>query len=77
MIELRRRNVRTENAPFRAPLAGLVPLIAMAAIAWILSGLTAGDWKAMAVVFSVALVVYFGSLPSRRAASARAVESTA
>src|SRR5215471_4259373 len=77
VIELRRRNVRTENAPFRAPLAGLVPLIAMAAIAWILSGLTAGDWKAMAVVFSGALVVYFGSLPSRRAASARAVESTA
>jgi amino acid transporter len=77
VIELRRRNIRTENAPFRAPLAGLVPLLAMAAIAWILSGLTVSDWKAMAIVFGVALVVYFVSLPSRRAASARPVESTA
>jgi amino acid transporter len=77
VIELRRRNVRTERAPFRAPLTGLVPLLAVAAIAWILSGLSAREWKALLLVIGVALVVYFVSLPSRRSESARASESIA
>ena len=72
VIELRRRNVRTEHAPFRAPLAGLVPVLAFGVIAWILSSLSAGEWKAMAVVFGVAVAMYFVSLPSRRAATTRA-----
>jgi len=70
VIELRRRNVRTEQTPFRAPLAGLVPVLAFAVIAWILSSLTAGEWKAMAIVFGVGVLIFFVSLPSRRATTA-------
>jgi amino acid transporter len=76
VIELRRRNVRTEHAPFRAPLAGLVPVLAFGVIAWILSSLSVAEWKAMAIVFAVGVATYFVSLPSRRAGITR-MESTA
>jgi hypothetical protein len=54
-----------------------VPVLAFGVIAWILSGLTAGEWKALAVVFGIGLVMYLGSRPSRRAESARAAENPA
>jgi basic amino acid/polyamine antiporter, APA family len=77
VIELRRRNVHTDHAPFRAPLAGLIPVLAFGVIGWILSSLTAGEWKAVAIVFGVGLLLYFASHPSRRADSARAAENAA
>jgi amino acid transporter len=77
VIQLRRRNVQTEHAPFRAPLAGLVPVLAFGVIAWILSGLRAGEWKALAVVFGIGVLLYLGSRFSRRAGSAGAAENAA
>jgi basic amino acid/polyamine antiporter, APA family len=70
VLELRRRGIQTEHAPFRAPLGGVIPVLACGCIVWILSGLTADEWKAMAVVFGVAVVLYVASVPSRRAAAA-------
>jgi amino acid transporter len=72
VIELRRRGIQTEHTPFRAPFASLVPLLACGAIVWILSSLTAGEWKAMVVVFGVAVIIYIASAPSRRASAAAA-----
>lgn len=77
VIELRRRGIRTDKAPFRAPFSALVPVLAFGVIAWILSSLRADEWKAMVVVFGVAVVVYVASVPSRRAASAAAAETAA
>jgi amino acid transporter len=77
VIELRRRNIRIEHAPFRAPFAGLVPVLAVVAIAWMLSSLSAGEWKAMAIVFGIAVLVYFASLPSRRAGTSAVAETAA
>jgi amino acid transporter len=74
VIELRRRNVQTEKAPFRAPLAGLVPVLAIGVIAWILSGLTAGEWRGLAIVFGLGVLLYLGSRSSR---IARAAENPA
>jgi hypothetical protein len=35
-------------------------------IVWLLTSLGGEDWKALLVVFGVAIVVYVSSLPSRR-----------
>jgi basic amino acid/polyamine antiporter, APA family len=77
VIELRRRGIQTDRPPFRPPFGAIIPLLAFGAIAWILSSLTAGEWRAMAVVFGVAIVLYFASLPSRRAAAAAPAVETA
>jgi amino acid transporter len=76
-VELRRRGIQTDRAPFRPPFGPIIPILAFAAIAWILTGLKADEWKAMAIVFMVAVVVYLASWPSRRAAAAAAAEVTA
>jgi L-asparagine transporter-like permease len=76
-LELRRRGIQTDRAPFRPPFGPIIPILAFAAIAWILTGLKADEWKAMAIVFMVAVVVYLASWPSRRAAAAAAAEVTA
>jgi hypothetical protein len=47
-----------------------VPVLAVAVIAWLLTSLSAEEWKALLVVLGVAVVVYATSLPSRRAARA-------
>lgn len=70
VLELRRRGVREKEAPFRVPLAGVVPVLAIAAICWLLASLTADEWKALLIVVGVAIVVYVASMPSRRAAAA-------
>ncbi|MDB4876756.1 MAG: amino acid permease [Gemmatimonadetes bacterium] len=67
VIELRRRGVQESGTPFRMPFAAAVPLLALAVIVWLLTSLSADDWKALLVVVGVAVVVYASSLPSRRA----------
>ena len=52
-----------------------MPLLAIAAIVWLLKSLTADEWKALLVVVGVAIVIYAASLPSRRAASAARAET--
>ncbi len=77
VVELRRRHIQTDRPPFQPPFGVIIPLLAFAAIAWILSSLTAGEWKAVGIVFVVAIVLYFASLPSRRAARATTPAETA
>lgn len=76
-LELRRRDIQTDRPPFRPPFATVIPVLAFCAIAWMLSSLTASEWKAMLVVFVVAVAIYLASIPSRRAASAAATAETA
>jgi basic amino acid/polyamine antiporter, APA family len=77
VLELRRRGVRESGTPFRVPLAGAVPLLAIAAIVWLLKSLTGNEWKALLVVIVVAIVIYGASLPSRRATVAASAETAA
>ncbi|HVX40393.1 MAG TPA: APC family permease [Gemmatimonadaceae bacterium] len=72
VLELRRRGVRGSGAPFRVPMSAVVPVLAFAIIAWLLTSLSASEWKALLVVLGVAIIVYMGSMPSRRAAAVEA-----
>jgi len=74
VLELRRRHIQTDRPPFQPPFGILIPVLAFAVIAWILSSLTAGEWKAVGIVFVAAIVLYFATMPSRRAA--RSVPAT-
>lgn len=71
--ELRRRDVRAGGIPFRVPAAGVVPVLALAAIAYILVSVT---WKEWAVVGGV-LVLAAGIYAATRAARGSRVESVA
>jgi amino acid transporter len=78
VIVLRWRRVQAEGTePFRAPFAGVVPMLAVVVIGWLLASLSASEWKALLVVVGVAVVVYVSSLPSRRAKALAAAETTA
>jgi APA family basic amino acid/polyamine antiporter len=71
--ELRRRDVRAEGPPLRLPGAALAPPLACAAIAWMLTSVTAAEWMALVVVLLVATVVFVATAPARarrRAATA-------
>lgn len=76
VIELRRRKVQAGGSPFRVPFAAAIPALAMLVIVWLLTSLTAEEWKALLVVVAVAIVVYAASLPSRRAAATAGAEMT-
>ena len=56
--ELRRRDVRMTATRFDVPGAGIAPPIAIALIAWLLTGLSAAEWTASAVVATAAVVLY-------------------
>jgi APA family basic amino acid/polyamine antiporter len=57
--ELRRRDVRQGGGvPFRVPLGGVVPVLAVLVIAALLTGLQSAEWKAMAILLLVAVPVY-------------------
>lgn len=43
---------------FRVPFGGVVPLLACAVIAWLLSGLTGGEWIALGSALVVASAIY-------------------
>jgi hypothetical protein len=71
--ELRRRDVRAEGPPLRLPGAALAPPLACAAIAWMLTSVTAAEWMALVGVLLVATVVFVATAPARarrRAATA-------
>ncbi|MEP6491414.1 MAG: amino acid permease [bacterium] len=70
VLELRRRGVEEGGTPFRIPLSGVVPVLAIAVIVALLTSLDAEAWRACLVVVGVGVVVYVTSLPSRRAARA-------
>ena len=56
--ELRRRNVQSGGTPFRLPAAGVVPVLALAIIAWLLTGISRAEWAAMGVALVAALALY-------------------
>lgn len=68
VVELRRRKVQESGTPFRVPFAAAIPVLAVVIIVWLLTSLTASEWKGLLAVIGAALVVYAASLPSRRAA---------
>jgi amino acid transporter len=70
VIQLRRRNIQESGAPFRAPFASVIPVLAVVIIAWLLMSLSADEWRALLAVAGVAVVVFVSSFPSRRAAAA-------
>jgi amino acid transporter len=66
-IELRRRGVQGGGIPFQIPLTRVAPFLALAVIAWMLSGLAMSEWKAAGIILAVAVVVFVVTIPSRRA----------
>lgn len=67
VVELRRRKVQESGTPFRVPFAAGTPLLAVVVIAWLLTSLTAGEWRGLLGVVGGAVVAFVVSLPSRRA----------
>ncbi|HVZ76350.1 MAG TPA: APC family permease [Gemmatimonadaceae bacterium] len=68
--ELRRRNVRADGEPFRAPGGAVVPAAACLLVLGLLSTITAAEWRVFGVVFIASSIVY---LATRRARAARTV----
>ena len=70
VLQLRRRNVRTDREPFVAPFGGVVPILAFAVIAWLLWSLTGKEWLALAIVIAAALLIYTITKSARAARTA-------
>jgi amino acid transporter len=67
---LRRLDVREGGIPFRVPAGAAVPLLAVAAIVYLLSSVTAREWAVLAVVLAVGAALYALTRGARRAAAA-------
>lgn len=65
-LELRRRDVRSGGEPFQVPFTRFAPVLALAVIGWMLSGLHAGEWAAAGVILVVAVIIFVITIPSRR-----------
>ncbi|MBM3908486.1 MAG: APC family permease [Gemmatimonadetes bacterium] len=58
--ELRRRGVQNEGAvPFNLPLGPTVHIFTCLVIAWMLTGITMEEWRAVGVVLVIATVLFF------------------
>ena len=70
--QLRRRGIRTEGGvPFRVPAAAVIPWLALAVIAYMLSSITRAEWGALLVALAVATLVFFATRARRSALAAR------
>jgi basic amino acid/polyamine antiporter, APA family len=58
VVILRRKNIRSAEAPYIAPLGGVVPGLAFMAILWLLVSLTRPEWLALGMITAAALVVF-------------------
>ncbi len=78
VLVLRRRESPRDHAvkAFRAPLGGAVPVLALAAIAWLLTSLTRSEWLSLAAIAIVAGVISIASARSRRAPRTAAEPAT-
>ena len=56
--QLRRQDVRTGGTPFRVPIPGLVIVLAGAAIGWMLTTVTRGEWTAFAIALAVGTAIF-------------------
>jgi len=68
--ELRRREVRAGGIPFRVPGGGVVPFLALGAIAYLLSSIQPNEWAAAGAVLVVSTVIYFFTAGARAARAA-------
>lgn len=65
--QLRRRNVQAGGIPFRVPAAGVVPFLAVAVIAWMLSSIQPMEWAVVGGVMAAAAVLFAATARSRAA----------
>ena len=56
--QLRRRDVRAEGTPFRAPAGAVVPALACVVILGLLSSITAREWATFGTLAAIAIVLY-------------------
>jgi basic amino acid/polyamine antiporter, APA family len=59
VLALRRRDVRTEGAPFRVAGGPIVPLLACAVVVWLLTSARAVEFLAAAGVVAIATLLYW------------------
>ncbi len=64
--QLRRKDVRAGGIPFRVPAAGVVPVLALAVIAAILTSVTLEEWGVVAGVLAVSTAIFFVTAGHRR-----------
>jgi amino acid transporter len=64
--ELQRRDVREGGTPFQVPGGRIAPFLAVGVIGWLLWQVTVLEWRAAAVIVTVALVIYAVTRSSRR-----------
>lgn len=75
--ELRRKDVRQGGGlPFRTPFGRVAPALALLVIAWLLTGLTAKEWIALAIVVALAVPAYFVARRPGRPGAASAAPAT-
>jgi len=70
VLQLRRRGVRQAEAPFTSPVTRFAPIAAVALIVWLLTGLSADEWKSIGLLVALLVAAYAISSPARRAARA-------
>ncbi len=66
VLQLRRLGIQGGGTPFQVPGGAIVPWLALAVIAWMLSGLQANEWLAAAGILAAAVVIFLVTTPSRR-----------
>jgi len=58
--ELRRRGIKDEGStPFSLPGGPLIPVLACVVITWLLTSITAAEWRSVGVVLSAATILFF------------------
>jgi len=68
VLLLRRRGVQETDVPFTSPITRFAPLAAVAVIVWLLTGLSADEWKSIGLLIALLVAAYAISSPARRAA---------
>jgi L-asparagine transporter-like permease len=63
--QLRRKDVRAGGIPFRVPAAGVVPVLAVAVIAYMLVSITWQEWAVVGAVLAAAALVYLATSGAR------------
>jgi len=58
VLELRRRNVRAEGVPFRAPGGAIVPILASAVVVWLLASAPVTEFLAVGAILIVSAALY-------------------
>ena len=74
VLLLRRRGVQESDVPFTSPITRFAPIAAVVVIVWLLTGLSADEWKSIGLLIALLVGAYAISSPARRAAR---VEETA